>query len=318
MRIPKVSVIINCLNGEKYLRQALDSVFKQTYTDWEIVFWDNGSTDSSGKIAKSYGDRVRYFYSAKTVSLGNARNLCMAQARGEYLSFLDCDDIWLSRKLEKQIPLFEKDEDVALVFTDAIYFNDKGDICQLYKKYKPSRGKIFKELFRKYYLCMPSIVIRKSAIEGTSWFDERMKFFEDGLFFLRLAYKHKADYFDEPLVRYRVHSDSSTIKEWGSLADEKDLGLKALISEFPGFEIEYEQEIEKYKSKTNAQRAVTEWINGNPVKSRQILINKCHKNFLFYTLFLITFLPSSTFKTLVFLNFKVKGWFNWYKFEHPE
>jgi len=318
MRTPKVSIIINCLNGEKYLRQALDSVFNQTYTDWEIVFWDNGSTDLSGEIAKSYGDRVRYFYSEKTVPLGNARNLCMAQAKGEYIAFLDCDDIWLPDKLGKQIPLFEKDNEVALVFTDAIYFNDKGDICRLYKKYKPSRGKIFKELFQKYYLCMPSIVIRRSAIEGVPWFDERLKFIEDGLFFLRLAYKYKLDYCDEPLVKYRIHPDSGTINEWGSLADEKDLGLKVLISEFPEIEKEYEKEMIIYKSKANSHRAVNEWIKGNSASARKVLKSSCLKNSLFYVLYFVTFLPNSTFKTLIFLNFKIKGWFNWYKFEHPE
>ncbi|HZY30567.1 MAG TPA: glycosyltransferase, partial [Candidatus Methylomirabilis sp.] len=60
---PRVSVIMNCLNGERYLREAMDSVFAQTYTDWEIVFWDNASTDASAEIAKGYGDRVRYFRS---------------------------------------------------------------------------------------------------------------------------------------------------------------------------------------------------------------------------------------------------------------
>jgi len=318
MKTPKVSIIINCLNGEKYLRQAIDSVFNQTYTDWEILFWDNGSTDSSGEIAKSYGDRVRYFYNEKTVPLGKARNLCMAEARGEYIAFLDCDDIWLPKKLEKQIPLFEKDNEVALVFTDAIYFNDSGDICQLYKKFKPSRGRIFKEVFRKYYLCMPSIVLRRSAIEGIPWFDERMKFNEDGLFFLRLAYKFKLDYCDEPLVKYRIHPGSGTMREWGSVADEKELGLKTLINEFPGFEKEYEQDIKTFMSKTNCQRAINEWINKNPKNARKILRNKCLRTPLYYAIFFITFLPSTTFKTLVYINFKIKGWFNWYKFEHTE
>ena len=129
MKPPTVSIIMNCLNGERYLRQAIDSVFNQTYKDWEIIFWDNGSTDTSAEIAKSYGERVRYFRSKKTYPLGKARNLCMAKSEAEYIAFLDCDDIWLPQKLEKQIPLFEKDPEVALVFSDAIYFNESGDLC---------------------------------------------------------------------------------------------------------------------------------------------------------------------------------------------
>ena len=315
MKTPTVSIIINCLNGERYLRQAIDSVFNQTYKDWEIIFWDNGSTDASAEIAKSYGDRVHYFSSEKTLTLGKARNLCMAKSKAEYIAFLDCDDIWLPQKLEKQIPLFEKDPEVALIFSDAIYFNESGNLCQIYRKFKPSRGKIFKELFRKYFLCMASVVIRRPAIKNIDWFDERIKLFEDACFFLRLAYKFKADYCDEPLVKYRVRPDSGTIMDFGDLPYERDLALKTFTDEFPNFKKEHEQDIRIFQSKTNAQRAINEWVNHNPRNARRILKNTNHKNPLIYALFFITFLPVFTFKTLFILNYKIKNWFNWYKFE---
>ena len=85
---PLVSIIMNCLNGERYLRQAIDSVFNQTYTEWEIIFWDNVSTDKSAEIAKSYGERVRYFKSTKTYPLGKARNLAIEKAQGDFIAFL--------------------------------------------------------------------------------------------------------------------------------------------------------------------------------------------------------------------------------------
>ena len=103
MAYPKVSIIMNCLNGEQYLKQAMDSVFKQTYDDWEAIFFDNTSTDNSAAIAKSYGERVRYFKSQTTYPLGKARNLAINETKGEFIAFLDCDDIWLPQKLEKQV-----------------------------------------------------------------------------------------------------------------------------------------------------------------------------------------------------------------------
>ena len=89
---PLVSVVINCLNGARYLREAIDSVFSQTYDNWEIVFWDNHSCDESGVIAKSYGDRVRYHRSESTTGLGLARNRALNACRGKYIAFLDVDD----------------------------------------------------------------------------------------------------------------------------------------------------------------------------------------------------------------------------------
>jgi glycosyltransferase involved in cell wall biosynthesis len=311
---PKVSIIMNCLNGERYLRQAIDSAFNQTYKEWEIIFWDNGSTDASAEIAKSYGDRVHYFNSEKTLALGKARNLCMAQAKGNYIAFLDCDDIWLPQKLEKQVPLFERDNEVGLVFSDAIYFNENGIICQLYKKAKPSRGRMLGELLRKYHLCITSVMIRKSAVQNIEWFNNTLSLCEDACFFLRLAYRFKLDYCDEPLVKYRVRPDSSTIKNFGGFAQERDLILEVMKNEFPNFEKEYEEDLKFWQAKTTTQKAINEWINKNPENARRILKNISIKNPLIYALFLITFLPISTFKTLFILNYKIKSWFNWYKF----
>lgn len=313
MASPTVSIIINCLNGEKYLRQAIDSVLNQTYKDWEIIFWDNSSTDASAEIAKSYGKRLHYFSSEKTCLLGKARNLAIKKAKGKYIAFLDCDDLWLPKKLEKQIGLLDSNPDVALVFSDAIFFNEDGNLCQIYLKFKPPRGKIFKELFRKYFLTITSVTLRRSAIQGLSWFDERIQLFEDALFFLRLAYRYKLDYCDEPLIKYRVRSESGTITGFGNLPQERDLALKTLIDEFPTFAEDNKHDIKIFQSKTNSQRAINEWVNKNSKNARKILKKISPKNPLIYVLFLITFLPVSTFNTLYHLNYKIKNWFNWYK-----
>jgi glycosyltransferase involved in cell wall biosynthesis len=109
--MPKVSVIINCLNGENFVRQAIQSVYDQTCQDWEIIFWDNASTDSTPDIARSFADgRLRYFRSRETVPLGTARQWAMAEARGEWLAILDHDDLFLPRRLERQLAELAKDD----------------------------------------------------------------------------------------------------------------------------------------------------------------------------------------------------------------
>ncbi len=220
----------------------------------------------------------------------------------------------MPKKLEKQIPLFEKDPDVGLTFTDAIFFSEKGDICQLYKKFKPPRGRIFPQLFRKYFLCITSVMLRKTAIENMSWFDERLNFIEDACFFWRLAYKHKLDYCDEPLTKYRVRFDSGTIKDFGCLAEERNLALQTLREEFPEIDEKFSRDIKIYQVKTNAQKAINEWANNQSSKAREILKSTYPKSSLIYVLYLITFLPRSTFNYLYILNHEIKNWVNWYKF----
>ena len=107
LRQPLVSIIINCFNGEEYLREALESVISQTYKNWEIIFWDNQSTDKSAEIFKSYQDsRLKYYLaSSHTKILYEARNYALKKATGDFIAFLDADDYWLPDKLEKQIPL---------------------------------------------------------------------------------------------------------------------------------------------------------------------------------------------------------------------
>ena len=101
-----VSIIMNCYNGEKYLREALESVLAQTYQNWELIFWDNQSTDDSADIFKSYSDdKLKYFYAPKHTLLYEAKNSAIQKASGEFYAFLDVDDWWIPEKLEKQLQI---------------------------------------------------------------------------------------------------------------------------------------------------------------------------------------------------------------------
>jgi len=116
---PLVSVIMNCFNGEKYLKEAIHSVISQTYKNWELIFWDNQSKDESSEIFKSYKDkRLKYFFANQHTSLYKARNLAIEKSKGEYIAFLDTDDLWVREKLELQMDFF-KNPEVGVVFTNA-------------------------------------------------------------------------------------------------------------------------------------------------------------------------------------------------------
>ena len=100
---PLISIIMNCHNGEKYLKDSIKSILDQTYQNWELIFYDNNSNDKSKQIFFEFGDkRLKYFYSQKTLKLYKARNLAINQSKGTYISFLDCDDLWKREKLSIQ------------------------------------------------------------------------------------------------------------------------------------------------------------------------------------------------------------------------
>ena len=98
---PLVSILVNCYNGERYLNQCINSIINQSYKNWELIFWDNCSTDNSSKIIKNYKDkRVKIFKSKTFNRLYKARNLAIKKCKGKYICFLDVDDMWLKKKLE--------------------------------------------------------------------------------------------------------------------------------------------------------------------------------------------------------------------------
>ena len=115
----KVSVIINCFNGEEYLKYSLESILNQSYNNWELIFFDNNSRDNSYKIFKSFKDkRFKYYKSSKKILLSEARNIAVSKCSGEWIGFCDCDDVWHKKKLELQIEKvkFCLDSKIALVY----------------------------------------------------------------------------------------------------------------------------------------------------------------------------------------------------------
>jgi len=203
---PLVSVVINCLNGASYLREAVDSVYAQTFSDYEIIVWDNASTDNTGEIAQSYNHALRYFRGEKTIPLGAARNLALRQCQGEYFAFLDCDDIWEPRHLERLLEAFTDDR-IGLTYTDVLNVrNDREHpICRLSEKLKPASGDVFFDMVGGVYVNPSMAMVRRSVLDDVGCFDESYDFVEEAELFLRIARKYRFGYINEPLTVYRYH-----------------------------------------------------------------------------------------------------------------
>jgi glycosyltransferase involved in cell wall biosynthesis len=266
-----VSVVMNCFNGEKYLCQALDSVFSQTYTDWEVIFWDNASTDSSGEIARSYGKRVKYYRSSETTSLGKARNEAFARAEGDYIAILDVDDLWLPTKLEQQIPLFEKDSEVALTFTDSTYFDEEGDQESSFQMVEPHRGYIFSHLIRQNFISTETMMFRRSSFEKLPrLFDERFTMVMDYDLSLRIVYENKADFIDACLSKWRMNPDSLSSRKWALFPRENLIMIKQLRDELLDIEDRDNKEIDAFEQRTRFRLGLVTWCEGNIADARTI------------------------------------------------
>ena len=207
-----VSIIINCYNGEKYLKEALLSIKAQTYKNWELIFWDNRSTDNSVKILKSIKIKnLRYFLSKRHTSLYAARNLAIKKAKGEYIGFIDVDDLWEKNKLKKQIKLFN-DKKTIVVYGNSWLKNEKNNKKKKFINYEVKSGYIYKDLIEKYNVGILTSLIKKSLLKKTKVnFDNKYDIIGDYDFFIRLSKEYKFQFIKEPVATYRIHQQNLSL-----------------------------------------------------------------------------------------------------------
>lgn len=305
---------MNCLDCERYLPAALDSLKSQSWQDFEIIFWDNGSKDDSAAIAQDFGPQLRYFHADETVPLGSARNLAIAQAKGEYIAFLDCDDIWRPLKLEKQIALLESNPALGLVCTDTVIANDRKQLYRLFTHAEPARGTVFSELMLRQWVSMSSAVLRMRALDSIAdpetgkWFDESLNLCEEADVFYRIAHDWQCDYVDEPLTVWRVHGHNTTIHKFGRFADETCAILAKHRKLYQGYDSAYPEIVEALQTRADFQRAVSLWQKGEGRIARRIIRPHKHKNVKYRLFWWVSFLPGAMFETVAQMYFSLPAW----------
>ncbi len=211
--MPSVSVIMNVRNGASTLREALESVTAQSFHDWELIIWDDRSTDESARIIAEYKDpRVRYFQSPEETSLGRARANAIHQSSGAWLAFLDQDDIWLPNKLGKQMAL--ADEDIGLIYGRTVRFYPSGlerDYDQAHE-FKPlPEGQIFQQLFSdSCFIAMSSAMFRRAAVEDVGGIPDAIQIIPDYWLYVAVARRYPVRAVQEVVCRYRVHAANTS------------------------------------------------------------------------------------------------------------
>ena len=159
-------IIMNCHNCEKFLDIALKSVLSQSYKNWEIIFWDNNSTDNSAVIAKKIKNNL-FTKSKKLLKLGNARRKAVNKSTGDLLAFLDCDDVWLKDKLKLQVSELKNDKTLSLIYSKAEIINENGTkIGLMPSKIDAKSGCVFKDLAKKNFIPFVSVLMKKAYYEA--------------------------------------------------------------------------------------------------------------------------------------------------------
>lgn len=202
-----VSVIIPTYNCGRYLAGCIESVLAQTWHDFELIIVNDGSTDNTEDVIQPFLKDPRVLYiKQKNGGHGNARNTAMKRAKGDYIAFLDADDLWDPTKLEKQLNLFTAPT-IGLVYCRWRFLDEKGRIikyCPESKYFEFRSGGVTEYLFFDNFMATPSIVIRKDCLERSGLFDESIMIGEDWDLWLRISVNYEVRYVDEPLITVRI------------------------------------------------------------------------------------------------------------------
>ena len=210
---PFFSVVINCHNSELYLEEAIESVINQSVQDFEIIIYDNASSDNTAHIASTYGDKICYHHSDVKLTLGAARNKAVEKAKGKYLAFLDSDDIWVPSKLEAQYDAVKSYpvESVGLCGSDAMRVSsDLTPIARYSLGRLHRKNSMMISLMHDCFIPMSSTVVSREVCIGLGGFDESFEIIEEWDLWIRIACGFKVIYLDECLVNIRFHSSNTS------------------------------------------------------------------------------------------------------------
>jgi hypothetical protein len=207
---PLVSVVLPTFNRLKYLSAAVDSVFAQSFRDWELVIADDGSEEETRAYLRTLENppRVRILWLSHCGSPGAVRNAAVAEARGDYIAFLDSDDLWMPMKLERQIAALRAHPERRWSYTGYIRIDAAGEpeACAGYHQRVRHRGAILERLLMNAVdIWTPAVVVERRLLAQVGGFNEQLPVFEDYDLWLRLAVQSDIDLIDEPLICVRFH-----------------------------------------------------------------------------------------------------------------
>ncbi|MCF6202418.1 MAG: glycosyltransferase [Methylococcaceae bacterium] len=209
-----ITILIPTFNRRILLERALNSVYKQTYSNFEVIVVDDGSTDGTEKMIRDLFPMVKYL-SQSNCGVSSARNKGIASAKGEWLAFLDSDDEWLPEKLSKQMSLLKSKPDYKICHTEEQWVRNGIKVNQM-KKHKKAGGWIFLQCLPLCAMSPSSIIIHHSIFSELGGFDTSLPACEDYDMWLRITAKYPVLFIDDAqIIKYGGHEDQLSKTHWG-------------------------------------------------------------------------------------------------------
>jgi len=303
---PLVSVIINCLNGEKFVSDSINSVLKQTYQNWELIFIDNASTDTTADLVGAFLDdvRIKYFRNAQTVSLGESRNIALSNCSGEYICFLDADDLWEPKKISLQEEAMRENRHVDLIYTNALVNNMVRNEARVLNKIKLPSGSIFRSLLKHYRINLQTVMIRASVLSRMDhFFDPNLTLSEEYDFFMRILYRSQALYIDEITATYRVHNEMSSLKNIDRYPAENEYVVSKLRLLENTFDSNYASELRYLRGKIGFWSSAAFMSKRQRYRAFQSILPHIFSSYRFLGVAILCFLPFRIWsRVLTFVN----------------
>lgn len=242
---PTLSVIMPCFNQAKYLVDSIEAILNQSYDDLELIITDDCSSDESREIIEYFrkiDKRVVAIFHSRNHGVSSARNTAIKASKGNYIAFCDADDIWENDKTKIQVEYIQSTSECDVLYCDSVIINEEGiptgeKFSSLHGKEKDFRGNLFWELSLTNFINTPTVLLRKKCLEKVGLFDEGFRYNEDWLYWIALSKYYCFCYIDQPLVRYRVHQDSTNKDQSGYRAQRIE-ACKQIIDRFPGLPAE--------------------------------------------------------------------------------
>ena len=219
----KISVILTSYNYGHYIKDAINSVLAQTYTDFELIIIDDASTDNSVELIKDFQDkRTKLIINEKNLGLKKSIQKALSFASGEWIAFLESDDLWDETTLQKRFEIAEKYPKVGIIFNNVEEFGDKNWILAVKNNFERNRKALNKKTFPKniFYdlnihnliMTFSSVMIRREKFENLN-FETPIDALLDWWLYIHIAYDTDAFYIKEKLTKWRQHKDSYIIRK---------------------------------------------------------------------------------------------------------
>ncbi len=212
--MPRVSVIMPTFNCARFLGRALESIFAQTFTDYEVIVANDGSTDHTREVIAPYSGKITYLYQPNR-GPSAARNLALSKASGEFIAYLDADDMWYPHRLERQVAFLDAHRECGIVHSDFSTINETDRVIHHRFNHEPPRevpqGACAMDLLRRCHIQIPTVIERRDCLQTIGQFDERLRMAEDYHHWILLAMEgYAVGYIDEPLAMYRWRGGSAS------------------------------------------------------------------------------------------------------------